>query len=54
MKPKEAYDIPGITESLSHDVKSGKITLHDAAVELYRAGWTTSVDEKKAKRLLSP
>ena len=38
MKPKEAYDIPSITESLPHDVKSSKNTLHDAAVELYQAG----------------
>ena len=52
MRRKEPFDIPGITESLAIDVKSGKITLHEAAIELHRAGWTTFVDEERAKRLL--
>lgn len=53
MKRKEAFDIPVITESLAAGVKSGEITLHEAAVELHRAGWTNYVDEERTKRLLS-
>lgn len=53
MKRKEPYYVPSITESLAAGVKSGEITLHEAAVELHRAGWTNYVDEERTERLLS-
>lgn len=53
MKQKEPYYVPSITESLAAEVKSGEITLYEAAVELHRAGWTNFIDEEGTKRLLS-
>lgn len=53
MKRKEPYYVPSITESLAAEVKSGEITLYEAAVELHRAGWTNFIDEEGIKRLLS-
>ena len=44
--------IKGILESLRDDVLNDKITIRQAAIELYRAGWCTFIDEEKAKRLL--
>ncbi|RKJ79159.1 hypothetical protein D7X33_08425 [Butyricicoccus sp. 1XD8-22] len=46
------WDIPSITESLAADVTSGKITLHDAAAELYRANRLKFIDTEKAAELL--
>lgn len=44
--------IKNILDSLRVDVSVGRLTLHEAAVELCRAGWTNVVDEEKARRLL--
>lgn len=52
MKRKEPFDIPSITESLANDVTSGKITLHEAAMELHEAGWTNFLDLDRTRRLL--
>lgn len=52
MKAKEPLDIPSILESLTTAVKSGETTLEDAALELYQAGWTPSIDPDKTKSLL--
>lgn len=49
MKP---FEIPNILQSLRTDVESGIITIHEAAEELYRAGWSNFVDEEKTTRLL--
>lgn len=46
------FDIPTIYESLKHDYLAHKITAHDVARELSRAGWTPYVvsdDEALAK-----
>ncbi len=37
---KRNYNIKTILESLKEDVDSGKISIREAAVELYKAGWT--------------
>lgn len=52
MRRKEPFDVPGITESLAFDVESGKITLHEAAIELHKASWMNFVDMDRTKRLL--
>lgn len=44
--------IKNILDSLRVDVSAGRLTLHEAAVELCRAGWTNFVDEETARRLL--
>ena len=49
MKP---FDIPNILHSLRMDVESGKITIQEAAKELYIVGWSNFVDEEKTIRLL--
>lgn len=38
--------IKNIFGSLHDDVASGKITLQEAAVELYKSGCTNSIDEE--------
>jgi hypothetical protein len=52
MQETKPFEIPGILESLSDDVKSGKMTLEEAALELYRSGWMNFIDIDRAKRLL--
>ena len=52
MQETKPVEIPGILESLSDDVKSGKMTLEEAALELYRSGWMNFIDIDRAKRLL--
>ena len=52
MQETKPFEIPGILESLSDDVKSGKMTLEEAALELYRSGWMNFIDSDRAKRLL--
>lgn len=41
-----------ILESLKESVESGKITIREAAIKLYRAGWTNFIDVDKTKQLL--
>lgn len=41
-----------ITESLSDKVRSGKMTLREAAVKLYNAGWTNYIDIESTRKLL--
>ena len=41
-----------ILESLKESVKSGKITIREAAIKLYKAGWMNFIDVDKTKRLL--
>lgn len=52
MKEKP-FEIPSIINSLSADVKSGKMTLEAAALELHRAGWMNFVDIEKVKTILN-
>lgn len=44
--------IKNILDSLRVDVSTGRLTLHEAAVELCRAGWSNVIDEETARRLL--
>lgn len=44
--------IKNIFDSLRDDVLSGKMTLKEAAEELYRCGCTNFVDEESTRRLL--
>lgn len=50
---KDPFPVKSILESLRDDVKSGALTLHQAAEDLYNAGWSDFVDEDKARRLLN-
>ena len=45
------FEIPSILESYRNDVASGALTIEQAALELYRAGWMC-FDAADAKRLL--
>ena len=42
---KELFPVKGILESLRDEMQSGTLTLHQAAEELYTAGWSNFVDE---------
>ena len=42
-----------IFKSLEEKVDSGKMTIREAAIELYKAGWTPSIDVKETKRLIN-
>lgn len=44
-----AWNIPTIDESIYFDFAAGLITLHEAAVEWHRNGWTNFVDEQYAR-----
>ena len=50
---KDPFPVKSILESLRDDVKSGALTLHQAAEELCKDGWSNLVDEDKARRLLN-
>ena len=50
---KDPFPVKSILESLRDDLKSGALTLHQAAEELCKAGWSNFVDEDKARRLLN-
>lgn len=39
--------------TICRDFESGKITLHEAAQEFCRLGWTNFVDEKAAIRYMA-
>lgn len=41
-----------ILQSLKEKVKSGNITLREAAIRLHEAGWTNFIDEETTRRLL--
>ena len=45
------FEIPSILESYRNDVASGALTIEQAALELYRAGWMC-FNAADAKRLL--
>lgn len=45
--------IPSIFSSLRADVVAGKITIREAAVELFRAGHSPYIDEDYTKRALN-
>ena len=48
---RKPFEIPNILESYRNDVESGEITIEQAAIELYKAGWRC-FDVADAKRLL--
>ena len=37
-----------VLESLKDSVKSGKITIREAAIKLHKAGWTSFVEDRKS------
>ena len=41
-----------VLESLKESVKSGKITIREAAIKLHKAGGTSFIDVDKTKHLL--
>ncbi|WP_211458971.1 hypothetical protein [Bacteroides salyersiae] len=41
-----------VLESLKESVKSGKVTIREAAIKLHKAGWTNFIDVDKTKQLL--
>lgn len=41
-----------LSEYLCDKYQEGKITIRDAAVALYNAGWTNFIDEEYAKKIL--
>ena len=49
MKP---FNVPNILVSLKRDIEGGKITIREAAEELYQAGWMNHIDEDRVKSLL--
>ena len=53
MKRKEAFNIPSIHESIRADYDSGKITLYEAALEWYKAGWTPYISLDYARKKLN-
>lgn len=48
---KQPFEIPNILESYRNDVESGTITIEQAAIELYKAGWMC-FNASDANRLL--
>lgn len=50
---KQPFPIKSILDSLRDDVQAGALTLHQAAEELFEAGWTNFIDESKTRRLLA-
>lgn len=42
-----------ILQSLNDDLDSEKITLHDAAVALHKAGFINFIDEEDTRKLLN-
>lgn len=42
-----------VLESLKESVKSGKITIREAAIKLHKAGWTSFVDVDKRNNYLN-
>ena len=48
----KAYDIPNIINSLKADVEGGNLSLHEAAIELHVANYTSSVDDARAEVIL--
>ena len=41
-----------VLESLKESVKSGKITIREAAIKPHKAGWTGFIDVDKTKQSL--
>lgn len=41
-----------ILQTLEEKCRNGEITIRDAAVRLYKAGWISFIDIEKTKRLL--
>ena len=52
LKRKNELRMKNVLESLKESVKSGKITIREAAIKLHKAGWTSFVDVDKTKQLL--
>ena len=52
IRKMKSFNFPDILESLKIDVIHGKITISQAAEELYNAGWMNYIDEEKTKVLL--
>lgn len=48
------YKVKTILESLKEEVKNGKVSLREAAVELHKAGWTNFIDIDATRNLLKP
>lgn len=48
-REEKPYNIPNLAQSLRMKMDAGTITLHEAAREFCRHGWTNFVDEDKAR-----
>lgn len=48
----KALRVKNILNSLEEKIESGKITIREAAIELYKAGWTNYLDIDTTKKLL--
>lgn len=45
-------EVNNILDYLGEKVENGKITIREAAIELYKAGWANFIDVDTAKVLL--
>ena len=46
------FKLKSITDSLRDEVTSGQITIHEAALELFRANHTSYIDVETTRRIL--
>lgn len=51
-KPNEPFDIPAFHESVKIEYEAGLLTLHEAAIEFYKANWTHYINIEYTKRQL--
>ena len=51
-REEKPYNIPNLAQSLRMKMDAGTITLHEAAREFCRHGWTNFVDEDKARHYM--
>lgn len=49
---KEPFNIKTLDESLREKYNNGEITIREAAVEFYEAGWTNYIDVERTRRWL--
>ena len=52
MERENDFKIKNILDSLEEKVDNGKMTIREAAIELYKAGWTNFIDVDATKVLL--
>nr|DAY98987.1 MAG TPA: hypothetical protein [Caudoviricetes sp.] len=52
MERENDFQIENILDYLEEKVENGEITIREAAIELYKAGWTNFIDVDATKVLL--